>query len=521
MMKDPKWNGVPPTGNREIFNKYRFLGLLLLVFAVKIVIWGFYRFITGNVYPFTIPELNFAMGTFMKPILQLGPLLILWWYVFKERGSPFRFTRKNLASSLFFGFLMALVFFFVATGVYVVHNLIMGYGTNFHFVAGWDEVGWGLIIAMMFSFMIGTGPAEELFSRGFLQDQAARVFPLWQAMTFSAILFAIGHLPISILMHKMPFDEIMWYMAVLVVMGFFFSIIYQWSRNIIFPILIHGLWDWYLSLFAIKGEFTYEFAQNPGAYFGMVDFINTVITLVILLPVFYMIYRKFWRRDIISTGSPDDTPREKIRLFRWLKDRDHGDWPSRPVVFTVAITGIFCLLMIPFAGVIGTDDPNLQIDRYEEGAGEMVLKVEQYRVLVGAELSDHEMNTTYLGSSNSTINWVNLTLTWEDEPAAGPRYVNRPDSFKMTLRDGDGKELDTVQGSTGDLDLIWVATLGEVPLSFVEIEVELLSTGDQEPIINPLGLREVQDTQNTFGLDIKYELQFKEKGDPEELNVRW
>lgn len=525
MMKDPKWNGVPPVGDRPIENRYRFLMLILLVFIVKIIIWGAYRYATGNLPIFTNPdngrEIGYWVSTIAKPVLQLGPVVLLWWYVFKEKGSPFRFTRKNLASSIFFGLLMALVFFFVATGIYVLHNLIMGYGYDFHFVAGWDEVGWGLIIAMMFSYMIGTGPAEELFSRGFLQDQTARVFPIWQAMTFSAILFAIGHLPISILMLNMPLDEIMWYMAVLVVMGLFFSIIYQWSRNIVFPILIHGLWDWYLSLFAIKGEFINEFAQNPGAYFGMVDFINTIITLIILLPIFYLIYRKFWRRDIISSGSPEDTPREKNRLFRWIKERDHGDWPKRPVTFTFVVVGIFCLLMIPVAGLIGTDDPELQEDRLEEGAGETIILIEQERILVGGELNNRETNSTYLSSVNSTINWVNISMNWEDEPDAGPRYSNQPDSFRLSLVDTQGQELDSTQGQTGDLTLIWVLPEGSDPLREVAVVVELISTGDQEPIINPLGLREITDNKNTFALDIRYELRTETKGEPEELNVRW
>lgn len=525
MMKDPKWNGVPPVGDRPIENRYRFLMLILLVFIVKIIIWGAYRYATGNMPIFTNPdngrEIGYWVSTIAKPVLQLGPVVLLWWYVFKEKGSPFRFTRKNLASSIFFGLLMALVFFFVATGIYVLHNLIMGYGTDFHFVAGWDEVGWGLIIAMMFSYMIGTGPAEEIFSRGFLQDQTARVFPIWQAMTFSAILFAIGHLPISILMYNMPLDEIMWYMAVLVVMGLFFSIIYQWSRNIVFPILIHGLWDWYLSLFAIKGEFSYEFAQNPGAYFGMVDFINTIITLIILLPIFYLIYRKFWRRDIISSGSPEDTPREKNRLFRWIKERDHGDWPKRPVTFTFVVVGIFCLLMIPVAGLIGTDDPGLQEDRLEDGAGETIIMIEQERILVGGELNNRETNSTYLSSVNSTINWVNISMNWEDEPDAGPRYSNQPDSFRLSLVDAQGQELDSTQGQTGDLTLIWVLPEGSDPLREVAVVVELISTGDQEPIINPLGLREITDNKNTFALDIRYELRTETKGEPEELNVRW
>ena len=77
MLKDPNWNGVPPVGERPIRDKWAFLGLILVVFIVKIIIWGIYRLITGSVYPFTDPEYGsqivYWVGMVAKPVLQLGP----------------------------------------------------------------------------------------------------------------------------------------------------------------------------------------------------------------------------------------------------------------------------------------------------------------------------------------------------------------------------------------------------------------------------------------------------------------
>jgi membrane protease YdiL (CAAX protease family) len=233
MMKDPKWNGIPPVGNRPIFNKQYFLFLVLLVFIVKIIIWGIYRYSTGTLDIFTNPdngrEMTYWAGIVAKPVLQLAPVFILWLYVFKERGLPFRLTRKHLFSSIVFGCIMGLIYYFVASYVFIGVMNASGQGTDFVFVAGWDDAGWWLIIAMMFSYMIGTGPTEELFSRGFLQDQTARAYPLWFAIVFTSILFAIGHLPISILVYHLSFMTIVWYMIILVIMGGFFAILYQWS----------------------------------------------------------------------------------------------------------------------------------------------------------------------------------------------------------------------------------------------------------------------------------------------------
>ncbi len=525
MMADPKWNGIPPVGDRPIENKWKFLGMVLLVFIIKLIIWGTNRYITGNVWLFTNAdfgrEMTYWVGAIAKPVLQLGPVVLLWWFMFKERGNPFRFTKKNLFSSLIFGFIMALIFFFVASFVYFATMNILGYGTDFHFVAGWDEVGWGLVIATMFSFMIGTGPAEEIFSRGFLQDQTARVFPVWQAMVFSAILFAIGHLPISILMYHLPFNVIMWYMAVLVVMGMFFSIIYQWSRNIVFPILIHGLWDWYLTLFAVKGEFSPDFAANAAANFGMIDFINTIVTLAILLPIFYLIYRKFWRRNIISTGSPFDTPKERFYIVRMIKEKDRGDWPRRPVFTTVMVTFIFCILMIPLAGVIGVDDPDLQVDRLEGGGGEVVVVTEEQRDVYGTELQQGEEYEFFLEQENKTVNWLSVNLSWEDEPPAGIRYTNHPDQFRLSVSDGSGNELDSTENSGEFLSLYYKLDEGEEPIDDLTITVKLTRTGDQEPIISIIGLRDIADDSNTYSLDVRYQVTYEITEGSDELNVRW
>ena len=155
MMKDPKWNGIPPVGNRPIDNKWKFLRLILLVFVVKIIIWSIYRFTTGNWDVLSDRINNYTAGIFLKPLLQLTPVFILWLYVFKERGLPFRLTRKHLFSSIIFGCILGLIYYFVASGVLIGLMEATGQGTDFHFVAGWDDAGWWLIIAMMFSYNMG------------------------------------------------------------------------------------------------------------------------------------------------------------------------------------------------------------------------------------------------------------------------------------------------------------------------------------------------------------------------------
>ena len=211
-----------------------------------------------------------------KPVLQLGPVILIWWYLFREKGSPFRLTKVNLFSSVVWGLIGAVLFYVVASFVYVGHMEFMGYGSGFHVVAGWDGVGMGLTVAMLFSYMVA-------FSFAYI----SLAFSISNAILFSSVLFAVGHLPISILMHRMTVAEIFWYMLVLVFMGVFFSLLYQWSRNIVLGIIIHGLWDWYLTMFAVRGSIDAGFAANAGINFGRVDFINTIIAGTIMLLFFY------------------------------------------------------------------------------------------------------------------------------------------------------------------------------------------------------------------------------------------
>lgn len=528
MMKDPKWNGVPPVGNRPIKSKWNFLWYVGIVFIVKIIIWGSYRYVTGNVYPFTDPgigeELTYWVGMVAKPVLQLGPLALLWWLLFKENGSPFRFTRKNLASSIVWGFIGVMLFFIVSTISMSILMSSLGYGNNFRIVAGWDDpnVGWGLVIAMMFSYMIGTGPAEELFSRSFLQDQTARAFPLWFAMVFSAVLFAIGHLPISILMHKMPAEAIFWYMLILFVMGMFFSLIYQWSRNIVLPILIHGLWDWYLTLFSWKGNWSEEFMNNYMVLFLKVDFFNTLITLAIMLPIFYFLYKVFWQKDRFSTGSPFEPRKSSIKVIQWIKDRDQGHWPKRPIFYTVGITFVFCLAMIPLAAVVGVNDPSLFTDSDMDGGGEIIEIREGFTILLDGNMNEGTKQDVDIPSNRSTVTRVNVSMGWQDEPPRGPRFTNTPDTFKIELLAEDGTSLDEDQSSSSHVSIVWVLRDDEGPYGNLSVVVTMVRAGDQEPLINIGNFRNANDPGNDFALRIDYEvLYYTEGGEGESGDVRW
>jgi hypothetical protein len=341
-------------------------------------------------------------------------------------------------------------------------------------------------------------------------------------MGFSAILFAAGHLPISIFMYHMPFEAIFWYMCVLFVMGLFFSIIYQWSRNILLPILIHGLWDWYLSLFALKGDYSQAFLGNYEALFLKIDFFNTLIVIAIMLPFFYFLYSKFWRRDHFATGSPFERRKKTNRVFQWLRDRDQGHWPSKPWRMVVGVTFIFCLLMYPAAAIVGVDDESSFSDGILDYRGEKKEVREWDTMLVGSYLASRQEETFMIPSNGTKVTKVNVSLQWSDEPDAGIRYTNNPDNFRITLQDGEGNSLGQHQGASGHLSIVWIQEDESVNLGNLSVTVTCVSAGAQEPLISILGLREIADEGNEFNLRVDFETyKTSYEGEGGEADVRW
>jgi len=521
MERDPRWNGVPPLGNNPITNKYKFLGMVFLVFLVKIVIWSGYRWMTGNIYPLTVREVSYTVSIFAKPILQLGPVFLLWWYLFKERGMPFKFTKTNLFTSVVWGCIGALVFFLVASLVFVGHLLVTGQGSDFHVVAGWDDVGWVLVIATMFSYMVSTGPAEELFSRGFLQDQTARAFSIGGAILFSSILFAIGHLPISIMVHRMETAPLLWYMATLVVMGAFFSIIYHWSRNIVLGILIHGLWDWYLTLFKVKGAYSASIISDPAAAFGYLDFVNTMITLIIVLPLFYMLYKNFWKREAGEKRAGD---RKKMKaISRWaqrIRARDRGDGIKHPLLLVFGITLAFCLLMYPAAALVSTNEPELMVDRRMVPLTET--KSMEMSISEKGGLDEGRSYTYTVTAEKGNIHNINVTLTWDDEPdESGPyrSYENQPDTFKCDVMGPGGEKLVAEENSAGTLRASWINDGEALLYNTLEVTVTLLEAGDQTHP-NPL-IGDKPDNSNDYSIQIEYSEVWEQTEAESDADIRW
>lgn len=108
---------------------------------------------------------------------------------------------------------------------------------------------------------------------------------------------------------------------------------------------------------------------------------------------------------------------------------------------------------------------------------------------------------------------VALSFTDED-PDRAQRFTNEPDTFEVTVMFPDGESqtksasgTNTNPGTilfdynwTGDGGIDWTEDGGNV----VVVTVTCTEAGNQHPLFNPFGFREVEDTGNDYTLSVYY-----------------
>lgn len=90
-----------------------------------------------------------------------------------------------------------------------------------------DDVALGIFF---FTAAIAAPFFEEFLFRGFLLPSLTRYLPVWSAIFLSSLLFAAAHLSLS---EILP----------LTALGMVLGIVYTRSRNLLAPMLLHGLWN--------------------------------------------------------------------------------------------------------------------------------------------------------------------------------------------------------------------------------------------------------------------------------------
>ena len=196
-----------------------------------LVVWGVYRLL------FNFPEE--AEELFIKPFLWLTPVI----YLLGREGGGLKslgFTKKGLFPALYFS---------IALGAgFALEGLVL----NFFKYGGVDfaaNIGRTTFLAA-FLLSIATAFTEEVVFRGYIFNR------LWQksknelgSNLISSFIWALIHLPITILWWKLGLVEMAFYFVLVFIFGVGSSFVFARSKNIASSVLLHVLWEWPIILF--------------------------------------------------------------------------------------------------------------------------------------------------------------------------------------------------------------------------------------------------------------------------------
>jgi membrane protease YdiL (CAAX protease family) len=508
---DDKFYGVPPKGDKPISEKQMYVLWVFLIIAIEICIWAVYRkFSAPFISPFGSYKFYFAHIIF-APTIHLIPILLFWWYVRKERGLPFVFTKKLLMSGIIVGFFAAIIWRLLEEFVYDAAAGAAG-GTAPGTLTFFNLLDPPLLFTLMtFVQFFIVGPVEELEFRGFAQDQAARVLPNWQALAFSSVLFGCSHIPIALFVYQFPphvFVAALWGW---ISAGFVFGVLYLYSRNIFACIVMHGMGNWLLSVFYFQSA---ETTMEPIAY-AMVNITTNIVVDGFMILFFFFVHKYYWqphRRGEPAFGG----------IFKNLQDFVHEhDFEKKPVMTTMTFLVIFCVAIGGFiVGVsyaFGETDYSKMVAGSEGADGgetsylESLVQLNE-TISGSSRLSERDSESfTFFSEEDKYIKLVKVTVTWTDEPDSNPLLSNQPDTFSIHVdgpnasSDGAGSNPQGGEGSISttfsyDLEVLSDVIADEGDEFEVTATITLDDAGDQESLS---GLWYQQDTGNDFDYEIE------------------
>jgi membrane protease YdiL (CAAX protease family) len=510
-------------GERPIEDRWRYAGEVVGVFFVWLAIWAVYR------YTRTISGVD---ETFLGPILSVvAPVVVtlslplIWWrYRRREWGLPFLITRRNLFSSILVACVAVVVFFVFYFFSYPVLLALVGADVegDLTFWADWRAFGLSWLVGTTLFYMIIVGPVEELFHRGFVQDQINRAFSAWFGILVASVVFVLGHVPIDFMVYQVDLAGwgLRWLSSFPFAVGA--GVFYHWSRNIWGVAVYHGLYDLFLSLSRI--EYGLVGPDLPYSTWYLLFAVWFLAELVILVAFSYAGYRLLWKGDRpagslgfrvigVSDASPGKGTLQSAyaflasrRIVGIAKRVDRSRGHTREVL-SLAVIGIVIFGNLAISGALG------QVPDFSAGGGNgpgngidgsletLPLKTEHAYVYDRTtEEYAYELGT------ERRYAYINVTLSWVDE-APPFRFTNEPDTLKAELFLDDGEEYvllasDSSSGddtSGGSVTLQWSAGR---PMRghAVMVSVTAVECGPLVPIINIGGIRERPDNGNTFDM---------------------
>jgi len=505
---DNKWYGVPAKGEEPLPEKWKYVYMIFGVIVIEICIWAVYRWSTAEFFESFGTHQFYLLHIIAAPTIHLLPILLFWWFIRKERGLPFVFTKKLLLTGIIVGFVAAIIWRLLEEFTYDAFAGMAG-GTvpgTFTFLNLLETAD--LFILMTFVMYFIVGPVEELEFRGFVYDQSARVLPNLQALIFSSVLFGCSHIPIAVFVYQFTPTQFIDALFGWIAAGFVFGALYMWSRNIFACMVMHAMGNWQLSVF----NFTSAPAGMDATTSMFVGIATSFVANAVMIIIFYLIHKYYWephRRGEPAFGG------KLLSLQRILHDHDFENKPLPTtilifVVFIVIISGI----IMGAAATMGRTSFSMP---ESEGASESKINLENFieepeTISGSGELNDGELQTILIYSEQDKyIKEVSVVVTWIDDAAAGIIYENQPDTFSVTLN-GPNFSANNVSsnpvGGQGSVSTMLTFS-SESIVQFIEsdgeeyevvVEIQLEATGDQEGRL--AGVFTQPDNRNQYNYDI-------------------
>jgi len=202
--------------------------------AWQLLAWSLYRYFFR--FPETVDEF------LIKPLVFIVPVL---WFVLKIEKRSLKtvgITSSNFVRSILIGCGFGLLF----AGEAILAN-IFKYG-SLKLTPISSVLAFG--VPMMFFLSLATAISEELLSRGFFFSRLYETSKnLIQSVVMSTLLFVAFHIPILLTSLKFQGPTLVLFFMTSFVLGFTNSLIFNKTKSLVAPILIHLFWNMTVAVF--------------------------------------------------------------------------------------------------------------------------------------------------------------------------------------------------------------------------------------------------------------------------------
>ncbi len=256
--------------NMKIWYRTKFIAFPIFVIALHLVLSNILYYIAEKLVLdiFHIPKEQFAKFSYLGEAFVYAVLILVFFTIYK-----LVFSKDKEEAKLSLNPKYSIKCLVAGVGVSGVSLLWIMLAEQLPALKssldamnmGNENIGGGSFIGAVVVAVIGAPLIEEIVFRGIVFRSLRRVSPAWVAILASSVLFGLYHMnPVQIVYATL--------------MGIVAGIIYEKSNNLLFPILVHVANN---LVAAIQGFIPFESG----------DIIMNVISLIMIIPMGYIIYR--------------------------------------------------------------------------------------------------------------------------------------------------------------------------------------------------------------------------------------